>query len=115
MLRELSADPLQLHAFDYDFGSRDDKLGHASVDLRGLEGGEVREYAVQLSEQGTVHLSMRYESDGVRPGTPGSSLRTGGTLPGRPARNVMFSSPPSAPTRGRWPPPDYSGSGTPML
>ena len=115
VLRELSADPLQLHAFDYDFGSRDDKLGHASVDLRGLEGGEVREYAVQLSEQG-----HRAPLDTVRErrseaGDARKQPEDGGTLPGRPARNVMFSSPPSAPTRERWPPPDYSGSGTPML
>jgi Ca2+-dependent lipid-binding protein len=51
---------LYVHCFDYDFGSADDDLGHARVDLNGIESGEVKEYALALSEQGTVHLSVVY-------------------------------------------------------
>ena len=83
VLRELAAEPLQLHAWDYDFGSRDDKLGHASVDLRGLESDEMREYAVQLSEQGTVHLSIRFVSDS---GTGSSVDAPSSVLGGPPLR-----------------------------
>ena len=35
-LRELTAQPLDLQAFDYDFGKWDDKLGNASIDLSEL-------------------------------------------------------------------------------
>ena len=35
-LRDLASEPLLLRCYDYDFGKRDDKLGHATVDLRAL-------------------------------------------------------------------------------
>jgi len=132
LLRELSSEPLQLHLFDYDFARSDDKLGHASVDLRGLTSGEWREYAVQLSEQGTVYLSVRYEGDGeaASPAMRASTLPLhscgvgcGPPLPGRPAgpgsvgrRSVAFSSPPSAVPRRCALPTDYgAASGQQLL
>lgn len=45
VLRELCAAPLQLHAFDHDLVGRDDRLGVATAELRGLEAGDIRECA----------------------------------------------------------------------
>ncbi|KAL1508137.1 hypothetical protein AB1Y20_007724 [Prymnesium parvum] len=56
-LRELISEPLQLNAFDYDFASKDDPLGHASVDLRALERTRQHAFEVPLSDNGgKVHL-----------------------------------------------------------
>ena len=37
VLKDLIAEPMQLHAWDYDFGSKDDPLGGASISLSQLE------------------------------------------------------------------------------
>jgi hypothetical protein len=63
-LYELTREPLQLQCIDYDRFSRNDPLGNASVKLDGLQVGEWRDYAVRLSEQGVVHLQVRYVGEG---------------------------------------------------
>lgn len=71
-LRQLTSEPLQLHARDYDFGRKDDELGQASVDLRDLEMhafGGAREYRAQLSTQGTIYLQVWW----VPTGSPSSA------------------------------------------
>ena len=69
VLRELLAEPMQLHCLDRDYGSRDDKLGHAAVDLRALAhaSGEL-ELSVPLSLQGAVHLRASWRPDAVAAG-----------------------------------------------
>ena len=120
-LRDLTSSPLVLHCLDYDFGTRDDKLGHGSVDLARLRADDVaREYPVRLSEQGTVILAIRFASDGGGPvggpvggalgeaaPTPASQLPlrscgVGAPSGARRGADVPFS-PPSC-GRSRWPP-----------
>ena len=62
-LRELISDPLQLHVFDKDWGSSDDKLGNASVDLRELEVNQRMPITSHLNTQGTVHLTVSWRPD----------------------------------------------------
>ena len=53
------AEPLQLHLWDYDTFSRDDKLGHATLDLREIATSaprQLHDFSVALSTQGVVHL-----------------------------------------------------------
>ena len=59
-LRELLAAPLQLQLLDYDMLSRDDPLGGAVVDLRGLMHAARCDLAVPLSTQGQVHLTCSW-------------------------------------------------------
>ena len=57
--------PLHLECIDYDFARKDDPLGDASVDLKGLEVAGHREVVAPLSFQGDVqgelHLELRWE------------------------------------------------------
>ena len=54
------AAPLQLQLLDYDVISRDDPLGGAVVDLRGLVHAPRCDLAVPLSTQGQVHLTCSW-------------------------------------------------------
>ena len=65
VLKDLVAEPMQLHAFDYDFGSRDDKLGNASVDLRALQHERQKDIDVALSDNGgNVYLRVTWNPVG---------------------------------------------------
>ena len=59
-LRELLAAPLQLELLDYDMLSRDDPLGGAVIDLRGLMHAARCDLTVPLSTQGQVHLTCSW-------------------------------------------------------
>ena len=97
-LKDISATPLQLHCWDYDTIGRDDKLGHASVDLRGLMHGERREYNVALSEGGVVFLSAWFVADGHQapafdntPSGAGAMTQHSVSVPSSARRGVSFS------------------------
>ena len=61
VLGELLEQPMQLHAFDNDFGKQDDKLGNASIVLRVFERTRQHDFAVALSDNGgTVNLRMTW-------------------------------------------------------
>ena len=64
VLKDLVADPMQLHAWDYDFMSKDDPLGFASISLAALENVKMHNAAASLSEQGTVFLRLAWQADG---------------------------------------------------
>ena len=57
-------DALQLECWDKDTLSRDDSLGHGAADLRGLLPNEMRDMAVPLSVQGTLHLRVQWVQEG---------------------------------------------------
>ena len=59
-LRELLAAPLQLELLDRDLITRDDPLGGAAVDLRGLMHADRCDLVVPLSTQGQVHLTCSW-------------------------------------------------------
>ena len=61
---ELLSEALQLDVFDYDFASKDDVLGHASVDLRALRGARQHDFVAELSGQGRVHLHISWAARG---------------------------------------------------
>ena len=61
VLNELVAESLQIRAFDYDFLSRDDPIGNATVSLAGLEEQDSVEVAAPLSSQGNVHLRLTWD------------------------------------------------------
>jgi len=82
VLGELLEQPMQLHAFDYDFGKRDDKLGNASIDLRVFERARQHDFAVALSDNGgTVNLRMTW----VPVGGVARDLALPGPRPSQPA------------------------------
>ena len=64
VLRDLLAESLQLHVFDWDMVGKDDKLGNASIDLRALRGTRERDYVADLSMQGRVHLHVSWAAQG---------------------------------------------------
>ena len=68
-LQELIAEPMQLSVWDYDFGSRNDRLGDGRVDLSQLEHELHLEASVKLHDQqarpGEVFLTFDFELDGV--------------------------------------------------
>jgi len=89
VLRTLFSEPLQLHVWDYDTFSRDDKLGHAAVELRDLElaGRGLHELSVRLSEQGVVDLHVWWVPDGATSNLPvPQAARGGGGIGGRSGR-----------------------------
>ena len=67
ILGNLIATPLQLKVFDYDWGTSDDYLGQASIDINQYPGGYTyhngvrRELTAHLETQGTVHLQCWWE------------------------------------------------------
>ena len=73
-LRDMTAQPLELKAFDYDFGKRDDKLGNASIDLSELRRlsedarAMAQEWQIEdswrLSTQGEVYLRFAWKPEG---------------------------------------------------
>ena len=79
VLKDLLAEPLSVHAWDYDFASKDDDLGQASASLRALEGSRMADVEARLSTQGTIYLRVAWQSDGAAAPppaftTPGASL-----------------------------------------
>ena len=79
VLRNLLSEPMQLHLWDQDTLSRDDKLGHASVELRDLElaGRGMHELSVRLqSDPGVVSLQVWWVPDGSATNAP-SHVATG--------------------------------------
>ena len=68
-LRELTAEPMLVSAWDYDFGSRNDPLGDGRVDLSGLAHEAHLECSVKLHDQqarpGEVFLTFDWHADGA--------------------------------------------------
>ena len=89
VLKDLTAAPLQLRCKDKDTFSSD-KLGDASIDLRGLARTDMVELQAQLSTQGTVYLRAAWQADG-KPPPPGSLTAD------VPAASSPLSSAPSTP------------------
>ncbi|KAL1515824.1 hypothetical protein AB1Y20_002440 [Prymnesium parvum] len=71
VLRDLTEEPLLIQAYDHDFGSRDDQLGTATVDLRPLENVHQLEVDAALSLQGRVHLNLAWIPDDDAPSARG--------------------------------------------
>lgn len=64
VLRDLLAEALQLHVFDWDRATKDDPLGNASVDLRPLRRARQHDFTAELSEQGRVYLHVSWAAQG---------------------------------------------------
>ena len=96
-LPDLVQEGLLLQVFDYDFGSRDDKLGEATVPLAPLQTSRQHTCSIRLADpaQGEVHLQLSWAVSGeAHPeiplvtdaalklaGPPGSKV---GSVPGGP-------------------------------
>ena len=65
-LRELTAAPLHLEAYDYDRFSKADPLGSADVPLGALEVVDMKSFRVALDTQGHVMLSVRWSADAAK-------------------------------------------------
>ena len=89
VLKDLVESPLQLHAWDYDFGSKDDPLGYASVPLDQLENVKTFHHGADLSEKGTVFLRFAWQADGdAAPPASFKEVHTGGGAPPLPAPSM---------------------------
>ena len=73
VLRDLLAEALQLHVFDWDRATKDDPLGNASVDLRPLRRARQHDFTAELSEQGRVFLHVSWAAHGQTHELPRSS------------------------------------------
>ena len=114
VLKDLIAEPMQLHAWDYDFGSKDDPLGFASIALTPLENVKFHNVAAPLDVQGTVFLRFGWQADGDAP--PPAAFRE----PHQPSQAPpvappqQFASPPSSAGLRGGGPPSFTGGKAPM-
>ena len=115
-LAQLIATPLEVQCWDYDFMSRNDRLGDGSIDLRllsHLAHGQPIECSVQLKDgqatPGEVFFVIQWEPDGGLPhdGRPlsGHQVTSGGTMYGGAARQYPTGAVSQYPT----PPPAVGG------